>query len=330
MLKELTMNRGIKTLVAISALIVVLNFGSTNTALALGPGTTGASFLKIAPGARAVAMGEAFVAVSDDATALFWNPAGMVQIKRSQLALMHSFWLQGVAYDYLAYVQELSGPGNERFGLSISFLNSGEMERTQEDASGNYTGINGVFTATDLALGFAYAWEVANNHSLGTSFKFIRSTIDSAVGYGLSVDLGYLFRITPRFSIGANIQNGLVSMPIRFYSEKEPVSSNHTLPVNGKIGVAYRSMNDKLLLALDVNIPIDRQEASYHFGAEYEITEFAYLRGGYKTKLIQDIDILSGLCAGFGYIWGGVEVDYAFVPYGDLGITHRISLLMKF
>jgi len=295
----------------------------------LGPGTTGATFLKISPGARAVGMGEAYVAIANDATALFWNPAGIVQVDNYQIALMHNFWLQGVYYDYFAFVQDLPGPGNEKFGLSLTFLNSGDIDRTQEDASGNYTGKAGIFTLTDLALGITYAWEIGERHSLGTSIKLIRSTIDDAIGYGLCADMGYLFRITPKLSVGLNAQNSLVSMPIRFYRDRQDVSASHTLPINTKVGLAYRCMDDKLLLGLDVNFPLDNS-VNCRIGTEYSVTDSMFVRVGYKTDLISDIDILSGLCLGFGYKFSGYEFDYAFVPYGDLGVTHRISLLVKF
>lgn len=309
--------------------VFVLSCGITHTCLAVSPGTTGATFLKIGPGARAVGMGEVFVAIADDATALFWNPAGIVQISRPQIVFMHSLWFQGVNYDYLAYVQSLPGPGNEKFGVSATFLHSGDMVRTTEDASGNYTGAAGIFVTTDLALGLSYAWEVSRKHSLGASLKLIRSTIDDAVGYGLCVDFGYLLRLIPDLSIGLNLQNGLVSMPIRFYRELESISASNSLPVNFKAGIAYKYMEGRLLLGLDVNFPID-SVVNYHAGAEYKFTDNLSLRAGYKTDLIQDIDLLSGLCTGVGYKFSSYELDYAFVPYGNLGVTHRISLLMKF
>ena len=330
--KDLVMHKNSKINFFIFVLILtcILHLASCNFLYALGPGTTGATFLKISPGARAVGMGEAYVAIANDATALFWNPAGIVQIDNYEISLMHNFWLQGTYYDYFAFVQDLPGTGNEKFGLSITYLSSGDIERTKEDASGNYlTGDHGVFTLTDLALGLTYAWEIGEKHSLGATIKLIRSTIDDAIGYGLCADLGYLFRITPKLSAGFNAQNSLVSMPIRFYRQRQDVSASHTLPINTKAGLAYRCMDDKLLLGFDVNFPIDNL-VNYHAGAEYAITDSMLVRVGYKTNLITDLDVLSGLSLGFGYKFLGYDFDYAFVPYGDLGVTHRISLLMKF
>jgi len=291
------------------------------------PGTEGAPFLKIGPGARAVGMGEAFVAVADDATALFWNPAGIVQLKQREIAFMHNFWFQGVYYDYFAYVQELPGPGNEKFGLNITYLQYGDMVRTLEDASGIYVGTGSSFSASDLALGLTYAWEMGSNHSLGVNLKFIRSIMDDVSGDAICLDFGYLFRINPVLSVGVNAQNSLVSMPIRFYRGLTAVSSPHTLPINGKVGLAYRL--PLILLVFDVNFPLENC-VNYHIGMEYKLTDHLCVRAGYKTDLITGLDALSGLCAGLGFSWSGYDVDYAFVPYGDLGQTHRISLSLKF
>jgi len=313
-------------------LTVAIAFGfglsSLSSLYALGPGTTGAQFLKIGPGARAVAMGEAFVAIADEPAALYWNPAGIVQIKTRQVSFMHNFWFQGVNYEHLAYVQELPGPGNEKFGFSLIFLHSGDMVRTLEDASGNYAGTGNNFSASDLCLSFSYAWDMGYNHSLGVNLKFINSSIDDVAGNALAVDMGYLFRATPWLSVGINAQNGVVSMPIRFYRGKTPVSASHSLPINGKIGLAYKLMQNRFIIALDFNFPVENR-VNYHIGAEYRLTDSLFLRAGYKTDFAQD-NVLSGLSIGAGYTFKGYTLDYAFVPYGDLGFTHRISVLVKF
>jgi len=294
---------------------------------ALGPGTTGVPFLKIAPGARAVGMGEAFVATADDATALYWNPAALLQVKGNQMTYMHNFWFQNVNYDYIGYVQGLRSSEEEKFGISAIMLHSGEIPRTLEDGSGNYAGTGNAFIAYDLAFTLSYAWKIRKNFNMGTSLKFIRSAIDDVVGYALAADLGFLYIPTSKLTIGINAQNAVLPVPIKYYRGNTPVSASHSLPMNIKIGGAYE-FNENLILGMDVNIPTDNK-INFHIGAEYWYGNFA-LRLGYKTDFIQDIDVLSGLSAGLGFRWQNYQIDYAFVPYGDLGMTHRVSLSLRF
>jgi len=305
----------------------ILHLGSSICLYALGPGTTGIPFLKIAPGARAVGMGEAFVALADDATALYWNPGALTQIEGVQIAYMHNFWFQNISYDYIGYVQGFRNSEGERFGISIAMLNIGEIQRTLEDASGNYAGTGNTFNSYDLAVALSYAWKMRENIGIGTSLKFIRSTIDDVDGYTVSADLGFLWVLTSKLSIGVNAQNSILPIAIRYYRGNTAVSASHSLPMNIKAGAAYK-FNNKLTLGLDVNVPIDNR-LNVHIGAEYWYENFA-VRAGYKTDFIQDIDILSGLSVGMGFKWKNYQVDYAFVPYGDLGSTHRVSLLAKF
>jgi long-subunit fatty acid transport protein len=283
--------------------------------------------LKIAPGARAVGMGEAFVATADDATALYWNPAGIIQMKGNQITYMHNFWFQGVTYSYLGYVQGFKSTEDEKFGVSIIMVNGGEIQRTLEDASGNYTGTGGNFTSYDLALALSYAWKLGEKYNFGISFKFIRSNIDDVTGYAVAADFGFLFSPIDRLNIGVNAQNAIIPVPIKYYREYTAVSAAHTLPMNIKVGAAYK-LSDNVNLSLDVNFPIDNNP-NFHFGAEYWYGNLAF-RAGYKTDFIAGIDLLSGLTAGLGFKWKNYEADYAFVPYGDLGFTHRISLSVKF
>ena len=294
---------------------------------ALTPGTTAAQFLKIAPSARAVSMGEAFVALADDASALFWNPAGLTRLKQSQITYMHSFWFQGITCDYLGYAQYFDEEKNATFGCSALYLNAGDIERTLEDASGNYTGTGGNFSSYDVMASISSAWKMFDIWSFGATVKFLYSTIDDARGSAFSSDFGILLDATPQLSLGANLQNMIVPISMRYYRKTVVISEVHPLPMNTKIGACYKF--DKVSLAtLDVNIPSDNN-VNVRLGGEYLYGDLAF-RVGYKTDFISGIDILSGLCAGVGLNWKNLEFDYAFVPYGDLGLTHRISALVKF
>ena len=296
-------------------------------------GTTGATFLKIEVGARPVAMGGAFVAVADDANTTYWNPAGLAQLEEREITAMHNEWLEDIRYEFFGYVQPIkSERGAQGFGVSVMCLyTSGLEERTSETIEPE-----GTFGAYDIAVAGAYAWKVSKAVSIGANVKVIYQKIENEKAWSGAIDIGLLYRPPAprrrfsrgRFQLGFVVQN--IGPEIKFIEESDP------LPLNIKAGIAktfeLSSIKSKVTLALDVNAPIDNVPNG-HFGAEFvykkmKDTELAG-RIGYKTNTIKDLNALSGLSTGVGFVWKRMAVDYVWVPYGDLGNTHRISLTIK-
>ncbi|MFQ5866593.1 MAG: PorV/PorQ family protein [bacterium] len=296
-------------------------------------GTTGATFLKIEVGARPVAMGGAFVAVADDANTTYWNPAGLAQLEEREITAMHNEWLEDIRYEFLGFVQPIkSERGARGFGVGVMCLyTSGLEERTGETIEPE-----GTFGAYDIAVAGAYAWKVSKVVSIGVNVKVIHQKIENEKAWSGAVDIGLLYRPPAprrgfsrgRFQLGFAVQN--IGPEIKFIEESDP------LPLNIKAGIAktfeLSSIKSKVTLALDVNAPIDNVPNG-HLGAEFvyrkmKDTELAG-RIGYKTNTIKDLNALSGLSAGVGFVWKRMAVDYVWVPYGDLGNTHRISLTIK-
>jgi len=90
-------------------LTVAVILALATESIAGGPGSTSAPFLKLPTGARAIGMGESYVAVGDDVQAIGWNPAGLAKSKMRQFTFMHSEWIEGIRYESLAYAQPLGG-----------------------------------------------------------------------------------------------------------------------------------------------------------------------------------------------------------------------------
>jgi len=124
-------------------------------------------------------------------------------------------------------------------------------------------------------------------------------------------NIGLLYPASDRFTLGVVAQN------IGSKLGSDP------LPLTFKVGAASKLR--ALTLAVDLTKPQDN-EIYYCLGAEWWLRNVLALRVGYKTNQ----DIGQGLTAGIGYKFGRICLDYAYVPYGDLGDTHRISLGMKF
>ena len=128
----------------------------------------GAIFLLIAPGARAGGMGEAQVAVADDAYASYWNPAGLGFLKGSETALMHVNWLPGLAddmyYEFLGFRKHYDKLGT--LGGHVIFLNLGEQVRTSEIGEEL-----GTFTSYMTAFSMSYGALISEKKSFGINAK---------------------------------------------------------------------------------------------------------------------------------------------------------------
>src|SRR5437016_304734 len=116
----LSMSTSSRLSVALTALLLGLAIAAPARAqFSLGEqraGTSSGAFLKIGVGARAVGLGESFVAVANDPSAIFWNPAGLASIQRQEVALSAVQWPADVAYGHLTYVLPV-----KRLGGSLGF-----------------------------------------------------------------------------------------------------------------------------------------------------------------------------------------------------------------
>ncbi|MEW6618396.1 MAG: PorV/PorQ family protein [bacterium] len=302
----------------ISLIVIGVMFFSADYCLSKTPGEKGAVFLKLSQGARPIGMGETFVAIADDINALYWNPAGIADVKNRQATFMYADWLEEITYNYLAYIHPQQIMGGI-MGGGLTLLDSGSIDRTIDQ-----NGKIGDYDAKDIALTLSYAKKLQDNCNLGVSLKYIQMKIDNEKSTGIALDIGCLYKPTiENLTFGANIQN-LGPKLKAFISEKD------ALPLNIKVGGAYKLLDKALTLSLDVNFPSDN-DTNFNLGAEYWFKEMAALRAGYKTLTKDELkssDLTFG--AGFRLPGTGIGLDYAYCDYGDLDNTHRVSLVTKF
>ena len=233
-------------------------------------------FLMISPGARSAGMGEAFVAVVDDATAAYWNPAGLAFQTKREVTLMHCQWLPQLVgdmyYEYFAYCQHVESLGGT-IGGNIIFLNLGEQVWTGEQGPEPL----GTFSSWDMAVSLCYATKLTPNLGLGVGVKYIRSNLapmgageekGKGVGSAFAVDLGVLYKL-PFFSalsFGANLSNMGPKITYIDAAQADP------LPTNLKLGLACRILDmeyNRLTIAMDTNKLLVR-------GRENEDGEWTY------------------------------------------------------
>ena len=289
-------------------------------------GTTTAEFLSLGAGARAVAMGQAYGAAADDATALYWNPAALTRVPRRSATLMHAAYIDSSFFDYGAYAQNLGAWG--AFGTSFQYFSAGQIKQT--DATGTDVGS---FTPYDLAVSAGYAYRLGgiefmpdfNGFSLGVSAKLIQSKI-LATAQTAAVDVGLL---TPaywngRFRGSLTVTN--LGGRMRFEETAE------ALPAAARLGSAL-ALTPAWLLSADAVFP--RGDGAYGaLGTEYAMAasgpwKFAG-RAGYSSQTAAGISGLTGVSLGFGVGRGKNAFDYAFVPFGGLGQAHRLSFTYNF
>ena len=264
-------------------------------------------------------MGEAFTGVADDATAIYWNPAGLSLLKSKEFSAMHNFYFEEISHDFLGYAQPL---GKDRaIGLGLVGLFITDFERYPENPASAEP--EGTFSLYDIALSLSYSQRLFENLYGGMNLKGIHQEIDQYCGQGMAVDLGVLYKSKIKgLDLGCTIQN--IGPEMKIYERGFP------LPLIIRAGGSYRLLKNKLLLALDAKKPLD-QEVSLHLGTEWWPFKVMVLRGGYRHKLdnIKN-DPLIGLTAGAGFKYRWLHLDFSYVPYGNLGDTYRVSLLTRF
>ena len=279
-------------------------------------GTKAMVFLKLGVGAEAIGMGESVTASTSDLFSSHWNPAGLSYIQRSQLGLMHGEWFEGINHEFVGYAHPIRDLGAA--SVTINYLSYGELER--RDAEGNRTG---TFRPYDLAVGLSIGARLTRNLSLGLTGKWVRETIDESSGRALGLDVGLIYSLpeTP-ISIGLIAQN--LGGKVKF-SETE-----FQLPTVLKAGGAYRAVGGNLIFSVDVQRPSD-DSPSIGFGIGFRTLKVLSLRAGYRYEFGgNDLGAISGLRLGLGLSVEEYQIDYAFATYGDLGSTHRMSMLARF
>ena len=300
----------------IAFILACMPVAADNADIHENAGTRAMTFLKIGVGAEAMSMGESQVAATDDLYASYWNPAGLARLQQPQLALMHNEWFAGINHEFVGFALPLKGVGT--LGASASFLSFGELQGRDRD--GNETTI---FRPYDVALILSYARGFGSSLAFGVNAKFLREQIADESGTGIAFDLGglYNFPETP-LSLGFNAQH--VGPRVKFVEEA------FGLPFTFRLGAAYRLWNDAFILTTDIIRPSDN-DVAIGVGAGYTIGNILQLRTGYKYKIGgNDLGAISGLTGGFGLTLLRFQIDYALVPFGVLGLTHRFSLVANF
>ena len=307
------------------------------------PGITAAPVLQLPLGARAVGMGTAYTALSNDASGAYYNPAGLSQLSHHETSFLYMKGFEDQKLEHIAAAAPLPMGligDYATLGASALFSQNGAIEwnRTHED--GRLRDSRTVSAGGDFVAAMSYSERVGNfevrtrrdvyhvYHMMGISGKFIRSTLAeeySASAY--AVDLGYLLKVPEAgLSAGASLLNAGSRM--RFISEGDP------LPMTARVGLAYRPVlpeeldvvpSQTVVLATDGEVLMHERQWHANIGVEYSAWRNYAVRLGYR--LHRDV---AGLTVGFGAAWRNFTLDYAWAMSDDLTDVHRFGVTYRF
>ena len=291
-------------------------------------GTSSLQFLKIGVGGRATGMGETFIAVANDLTALYWNPAGLMQFEESGVHFTHAEWLVDLNHEFLGGVYRFGN--NNALGLSVISLNTPAMQKTTEFQPG---GTGEYFKYGDLALGLTFARKLTEQFSFGLTLRYVEETLAELKMRGFMFDIGtYYWTGLSNTRFAVTISN--------FGPQVKPsgsivTSTGNTItefqqfppPTMFRIGFAYDPVDNKknkLTTSIQLNHPNDNAE-NLNIGAEYSYKDFLFLRGGYKFN-VESENFSAGFGIKFPVSITKTSLDYSIANFKDLGFTHRLSI----
>jgi len=307
-------------------------------------GTTAAPFLEIGVGSKATSLGSAFTALADDATAMYWNPAGIDRLVQNEVTFNYIDWFAGMQHFFIGGVLKTESLGS--FGISVTSFSTPEMlVRTVEEPEG--VGLK--FNAADIAIGISYAKNLTDRFSFGASVKYIQQRIWHMSSDAVAVDFGILYRLPwDKLQFGMSIQNFGTKMrtegvdAIVFTDIDETNQGNNTavmadlhtkewaLPLTFRFGLAYNAIESEqhnLTLLADFIHPNNNFE-SLNLGAEYKFLRHFAIRLGYKSLLLDNSE--EGLTLGCGVGFESAFVDYSFEQMEHLGYIHQFSMKLRF
>ncbi len=330
-------------------ILVVVLYVSEGVTGNEGPGET-YEFLKLGGGARAFGMGNAYVAVVDDASAIYWNPAGLGLLKKKEGYFAYRKpVIDNVGEQYGC----LNGvfPLNKRCTVSFGSIHFG-VDNIEKTGMNNYEEpiILGEFKDTEWALIGSIGWEqIRDLCYFGVNIKYLKHTLNNETGKGLGFDLGYLANLSEAWDLSRiDVKFGAI---IRYLSDKK-WDSGHKDPgdIEGELGFAlvpYSSENNKFTLGINAEKG-KKQPIKASMGGELQLFKILALRTGidnwYFLKGRHELDksklnYVQKITFGVGFnnisLRGKLlQIDWASALFGDFkerfAPEHQISLGIKF
>ena len=322
---------------------------SQNVAWAANESAGGAwSFLGTGIGARAMGMGGAFVALADDATAAYWNPAGLGLLNKREFTFMvidSNKEVYPLTNRFLRRHQYLSGIfpiriSSGRFGLSGNYFSIGGIQHTTGTSELNFEK-HGYFDDREWALTFSYGISLPDLKNPDRSWFFGGANIRlmrqsffhlSTTGYG--GDLGFILKNRKLWRFW-NTRLGWVwniNLPRKWSSDDKNVkvleSYSDPAVIGWKWGLAF-DIKEILTPAFTLTHRQKGSPLTYSAGVEIRITRSAFIRGGFEDVRLNENPLSSSKTVGFGFKKKYLQFDYA-AALENLCLKHRISTTVRY
>ena len=329
--------------------LIVLSFSASTFAQTLRKYSN--EFMNIGVDAASLAMSNAVVASTNDVNAVYWNPAGIVNLENDQIAIMHASYFANIAqYDYVAYAK----PIDDRSAWGISMIRFGVddiLNTTQLIDNNGIIDYNRIskFSTADYGFTFSYARKLpVQGFQYGINSKIIRRIIGKfASSWGVGFDVGLQFEsndwyfglmlrdITTTYNIWnineeeyATIKNAVAGQ-----NQDLPESTEITAP-KAQLGVSKKMIfhyDYSLLLAANLNMQftqtndlISSKALSIDpaIGFDFGYTDLVFFRGGIGnfqnvTQLDRSKSLTFQPNIGLGFKYKGIQIDYALTDLGD-------------
>jgi hypothetical protein len=304
-------------------------------------GTAGAQFLEVGVSARAAAMGDAFTALVDDASAVYYNPAGLALIGRREAMFTHMSYIADIDFEFFAIALPVGRLGGS-LGAAVYYMNIGEMVITDFEHSIPDDNSQ-TFNPKEYVVSLSYARNLTDRLSIGITGKYVGENYGEGIyntttkGYedftatGWAADVGTIYNTGFRgLKIGMTISN--FGPDLNFNAGP---SQSYPLPVNFKFGGSINLLQNhshRAIFAAELSHPNDNEE-KYNLGLEYWYNEKFALRLGNQFELDSyegGVSLGGGLRVPFKNQKSELRVDYAFRDFGILESVHRFSFAVAF
>jgi hypothetical protein len=319
------------------SLIAIVALALSAEAINSKAGTAAYTFLKEGTGAKAQALGGAFVGMADDATALYYNPAGLVALTQESQAYdellekplnptpLNRFtasyinYLLDFQYGFLGYIRDIDSA--TAVGISVAYQNYGSFTRLDREGTEL-----GTFGASDFAFGLTYSKRFVPRFSMGISGKFIYEKIDTYSSNGLAADAGLMFLVTRDGSTRLGLALTNLGAQLKGLSE----SHKDNLPTKLAAGISHKLKGLPFLFSGEVGKPFDN-DVYGSLGMELVSLKPFFIRLGWTTQAKDwrtgaGNDGLAGFAGGFGLAYKTYQIDYSYSSMADIGSVHRITV----
>lgn len=276
--------------------------------------------------ARAAGLSGSFEAMTDDANALFFNPATIATVSKKNFSATFFKHVLDINSGLVTYIRDFEGIG--RLAGSVNFTSYGSF-----DAADKFGNVTGSFSANDIVFGVTYSNELDSNLYWGATAKFIFVTLEKASSVAFAVDAGMIYRIPEkRLNIGISVLHA--GMQFSRFGD-----INESLPLDVRLGLNHALRGLPLLINVSLHHLADNEDnffdrfLNFSLGGEFNFGKYLEVRLGYDNSIRQNSapnfdKKLSGFSGGVGLKFEDFNLDYGIAQVSSYAYFHRFSLAM--